>query len=41
VAASWRNAFTGESLGVQGNRHAGLRVSDALKNFPVGLLLSD
>ncbi len=41
VAANWRNVFTGESLAAQGNRRAGLSVSDALKNFPVGLLLSD
>jgi (1->4)-alpha-D-glucan 1-alpha-D-glucosylmutase len=41
MAASWRNVLTGESLGAQGNQDAGLRVSDALKNFPVALLLSN
>jgi (1->4)-alpha-D-glucan 1-alpha-D-glucosylmutase len=41
MAPSWRNVLTGQSLAAQGNRDAGLRVSDALKNFPVALLLSN
>lgn len=41
VAASWRSVLTGESVRTQGNSGAGLSVSDALKNFPVGLLLSN
>jgi (1->4)-alpha-D-glucan 1-alpha-D-glucosylmutase len=41
VAASWRNVLTGESVTAQGNRDAGLSVGDALKNFPVALLLSN
>ena len=41
VAASWRNVLTGESVTAQGNQNAGLSVSDALKNFPVALLLSN
>jgi (1->4)-alpha-D-glucan 1-alpha-D-glucosylmutase len=41
VGASWRNVLTGESVTVQGNRDAGLSLGDALKNFPVALLLSD
>jgi len=41
AAASWRNVFTGESVTAQENRNAGLNVSDALKNFPVALLLSN
>jgi (1->4)-alpha-D-glucan 1-alpha-D-glucosylmutase len=41
VAASWRNVLTDESVTAQGKQGAGLSVSDALKNFPVGLLLSD
>jgi (1->4)-alpha-D-glucan 1-alpha-D-glucosylmutase len=40
VAANWRNVFTGESFKLHGNKHAGINVSHALKNFPVGLLLS-
>ena len=40
VAANWRNVLTGESVLAQGKPHAGLSVSDALKNFPVALLLS-
>jgi (1->4)-alpha-D-glucan 1-alpha-D-glucosylmutase len=39
ATASWRNVFTGEALTAQGNRHAGLSLSDALNNFPVALLL--
>jgi len=41
VGANWRNVFTREALTAQGNRHAGLSVSDALNNFPVALLLSN
>jgi (1->4)-alpha-D-glucan 1-alpha-D-glucosylmutase len=41
AAASWQNVLTGESVRAQGNRHAGLSLRDALKNFPVGLLLSN
>jgi (1->4)-alpha-D-glucan 1-alpha-D-glucosylmutase len=41
VAASWRNVLTDESVTAQGKQGAGLSVIDALKNFPVGLLLSD
>ena len=41
AAASWRNVFTGESVTAQENRDAGLNVSDALKSFPVALLLSN
>ena len=41
AAASWRNVLTGESVWAQGNRHAGLSLGDALKSFPVGLLLSN
>ena len=37
VAASWRNVLTGEvGHGPTASEHAGLSVSDALKNFPVG-----
>ena len=39
-AASWRNVLTGDSVAVQGNQRGGLSVSQALKNFPVALLLS-
>jgi maltooligosyltrehalose synthase len=39
AAASWRNILTGESIAIQGKQDAGLSVSHALKNFPVGLLL--
>jgi (1->4)-alpha-D-glucan 1-alpha-D-glucosylmutase len=38
--ASWRNVLTGESLTAPRNRQGGFSVGDALKNFPVGLLLS-
>jgi len=41
AAASWRNVLTGEPVTAQGNRHASLSLSDALKSFPVGLLLSN
>ncbi|MDQ1409346.1 MAG: (1-_4)-alpha-D-glucan 1-alpha-D-glucosylmutase [Acidobacteriaceae bacterium] len=41
VAASWRNVLTGESITAQGNLDEGLSVGDALKNFPMGLLLSN
>ncbi|HEX3544125.1 MAG TPA: malto-oligosyltrehalose synthase [Candidatus Acidoferrum sp.] len=41
MAAGWRHVLTGESVGIPGNRDGGLRVSDALKNFPVALLLSN
>jgi (1->4)-alpha-D-glucan 1-alpha-D-glucosylmutase len=41
VAASWRNVLSGESVTAQGNGDAGLSVGDALKNFPVAMLLSD
>ena len=41
AAASWRNVLTGESVTAQGDQRAALSVSDALKNFPVGLLLSN
>jgi (1->4)-alpha-D-glucan 1-alpha-D-glucosylmutase len=41
AAPSWRNVFTGESVTAQENRDAGLNVSDALKSFPVALLLSN
>jgi len=38
-SASWQNALTGESVSAK-NQSASLNVSDALKNFPVALLLS-
>jgi (1->4)-alpha-D-glucan 1-alpha-D-glucosylmutase len=41
VTASWRNVLTGESVTAQGNRRACLSVSDVLKDFPVGLFLSN
>jgi (1->4)-alpha-D-glucan 1-alpha-D-glucosylmutase len=41
MVASWRNILTIDSVRSQLNRDAGLSVSEALKNFPVALLLSD
>jgi (1->4)-alpha-D-glucan 1-alpha-D-glucosylmutase len=41
VTASWRNVLTGESVTAQGNRRACSSVSDVLKDFPVGLFLSN
>jgi (1->4)-alpha-D-glucan 1-alpha-D-glucosylmutase len=41
VAGSWRNVLTGGSVTAERKRNTGLSVSDALKNFPVALLLSD
>jgi (1->4)-alpha-D-glucan 1-alpha-D-glucosylmutase len=38
---SWRNILTSDSIKTQRNRDAGLSVSEALKDFPVALLLSD
>ena len=40
IAASWRNVLTGEAVTAQGQQHADFSVGHALKNFPVGLLLS-
>jgi len=41
VVTSWRNILTSDSIKTQRNRDAGLSVSEALKDFPVALLLSD
>ena len=41
VAASWRNVLTGESVMAERSQNKGLSVSNALKNFPVALLLSN
>jgi maltooligosyltrehalose synthase len=41
MAANWRHVLTGELVTAQADQRAALRVSDALKNFPVGLLLSN
>jgi (1->4)-alpha-D-glucan 1-alpha-D-glucosylmutase len=41
MGASWQNILTGESITVQSNRDVGLSVNEALKNFPVALLLTD
>jgi (1->4)-alpha-D-glucan 1-alpha-D-glucosylmutase len=41
MGASWHNILTGESITVQSNRVVGLSVGEALKNFPVALLLSN
>jgi maltooligosyltrehalose synthase len=41
VAESWRNVLTGESLTARGDRSEGLSLSDVLKDFPVGLFLSN
>jgi (1->4)-alpha-D-glucan 1-alpha-D-glucosylmutase len=41
MGASWQNVLTGESITVQSNRDVGLSVGEALKNFPVALLISN
>ena len=41
MVTSWRNILTSDSIAAQRNRDAGLSVSEALKDFPVALLLSD
>lgn len=41
MVTTWRNILTSDSITARRNRDAGLSVSEALKNFPVALLLSD
>jgi (1->4)-alpha-D-glucan 1-alpha-D-glucosylmutase len=41
MSARWQNMLTGESITLQNNKDVGLSVGEALKNFPVALLLSN